>query len=58
MAKENFTIKMEVTMKVNGETIKWMDMVDFTMKEENSLIKVHGHKMSLMDMEKYIMIIL
>ncbi len=31
----NSTIKMEVTTRVSGKTIKWMDGENFIMKEVN-----------------------
>ena len=56
--RENSIIKMEDIMKVTGKTIRWMAMANFTMKEENWLMRDNGLKISSMAEEKFITIIL
>ena len=56
--RENSTIKMEDIIKVTGKTTRWMAMANFTMKEENWLMKDNGLKISSMAEEKSITIIL
>ena len=55
MAMVNSSTKTEVTTKVSGKTIKWMVGANFSMKEENSLIREIGVKMNFMDSEKFTM---
>ena len=52
--RENSTIKMEDIMKAAGKTTRWMVMANFTMKEENWLMKDNGLKISSMAEEKFI----
>ena len=57
MDRENFTTKMEDTMRVNGEPIKCMVGENFIMREENLLIKAIGIRMSFMVLVKSTMTI-
>lgn len=45
-------------MRVNGVTIKWMDMVDYTIRVGNWHMKVAGHRINSMGQERFIMTIL
>lgn len=58
MAVEDFIIKMVDITKGNGKIIKWMDMVNSTMKVVSLPMKDNGLKTSLMALEKYTTIIL
>ncbi len=51
-------IKMVDIIKEIGKIIKWMDLENCIIKEENQHIKDTGKKISFMDLEKYLMIIL
>lgn len=46
--RESFSIKMEDTMKGNGEITKWMGGENFIMMEENWHMKEIGVKISSM----------
>lgn len=58
MVEEDFTIKMEDTMKANGKTIRWMVMVNFTMKVANLPTRANGLKINSMALARSTMIIL
>jgi hypothetical protein len=58
MVEEDFTIKMEDTMKDNGKTIRWMVMVNFTMKVANLPTRANGLKINSMALARSTMIIL
>ena len=57
MEKESSSIKMVDIMRDNGRIIKCMDQADCSMREENQHMMEIGVKISLMDKEKYLMII-
>ena len=42
MVKAEFSIQMEITIKVNGEMVNIMDLVDYN--QNNSLMKDSGNK--------------
>ena len=42
MGKAEFFIQMEITIKVNGEMVNIMDLVDYS--QNNSLMKDSGNK--------------
>lgn len=58
MAKVNFIIKMEGSIKDNGKIIKWMDTGNYIMREEKLHMRVIGSKISLTEWVKSITIIL
>lgn len=58
MAKVNFIIKMEGSIKDNGKIIKWMDTGNYIMREEKLHMRVIGNKISLTEWVKSITIIL
>lgn len=57
METGSYTLKMVDTMRVNGSTIKWMDLEDFIIKMVKSLIKGIGKMMNLMGKGEFIIVI-
>jgi hypothetical protein len=57
MVEENFSIRMEAIMMVNGKRIKCMDGENYFIKEVSLLTKEIGHTISFMDTVKFITII-
>ena len=57
MVMVNFSLEMEVIIKVIGKIIKCMDMENYIIKMVRLPIKVNGLMINLMEKEEYLMII-